>query len=532
MHEQAQLAAAARNARRSVARLAREDCAVFCQFVLRDERGGRRIHLAPMHREWHSLLEAHPRLVLWAHVDSGKTNQITIGRTLWMLGRNPNMRGVVVTKTAQLAQKIVRACKDYIERSTELREVFPHLRPNKDPGMPWTSTMLTVQRSVFAKDPSLQATGLFGNVMGSRYDWAVFDDILDAENTRTATPRQHAWDWLRATVFGRLTEEAQVAFLGNAWHPDDAMHRLEKEPRFVGVRYPVRTPEGELTWPEHWSERRIELARQDMGALEFARALLCQARDDETSRFKREWLEACCERGKGLDLFRDREEFFDAAVAGRIPGLSLSEEDVRQHKVADAARRLGYERFADPLSAVAFFTGVDLAVQQHAAADLTSIFTLAVLPNGDRVVCAIESGRWTAPEILRRIVDAHTRFSSLCVVENVAAQDYIVQMLRAGSAIPVRGFATGKQKASPEFGVEALAAEFEAAKWIVPSGKGGKQRSKEVDAWLLELVNYEPPPAHTGDRLMASWFAREGARPLERSRLLASGAGGGVRVFG
>jgi hypothetical protein len=143
-------------------------------------------------------------------------------------------------------------------------------------------------------------------------------------------------------------------------------------------------------------------------------------------------------------------------------------------------------------------------------------------------VCAIESGRWTAPEILKRIVNAHVLFGSVCVVENVAAQQYIVQMLQAGTAIPVKGFTTGKQKASPEFGVEALAAEFEAKKWIIPSGKGGKQRSKEVDAWLLELVNYEPPPAHTGDRLMASWFAREGARPMENARL----ASVGVRVFG
>lgn len=526
--QSAQLAAAARNARRSVARIARDDCAVFNQFVLRDERNGKRIHLAPMHREWHDLLDANPRLVLWAHVDSGKTSGITVGRSLWMLGRNPNMRGVIITKTAQLAQKIVRTCKEYLERSSDLREVFPHLLPNKDPGMPWTSTMLTVQRSVFAKDASLQATGLFGNVMGSRYDWVVFDDILDAENTRTATPRDHAWDWIRATVFGRLSENAQIAFLGNAWHPEDVMHRMEKEPRFVGVRYPVRRPTGELTWPAHWSEARVEKARQDMGALEFARALLCQARDDETSRFKREWLEACCERGKGLDLFKDRDEFFAAAVAGRIPGLALDEEAVRQHKVADAARRFGFDKLYDPLAPVAFFTGVDLAVQQHAAADLTSIFTLAVLPNGDRVVCAIESGRWTAPEILKRIVDHHVRFGSLCVVENVAAQDYLVQLLRAHTPVPVRGFATGKQKASPEFGVEALAAEFEAKKWIIPSGKGGKQRSKEVDAWLLELVNYEPPPAHTGDRLMASWFAREGARPMENARL----ASVGVRVFG
>jgi hypothetical protein len=476
-------------------------------------------------------LDGDGRFLLADFTVTHNSSQISIGRTLWMLGRNPNMRGVVITKTAQLAQKLVRACKEYLERSPDLREVFPGLLPNKDPGMPWTSTMLTVQRSVFAKDASLQATGLFGNVMGSRYDWVVFDDILDNENTRTKTPRDHAWDWIRATVFGRLSEDAQIAFLGNAWHPEDAMHRMEKEPRFVGFRYPVRDAEGALTWPEHWNERRVERARQDMGALEFSRALLCQARDDETSRFKRDWLDACCARGEGLELLHDRDAFFTATIEGRIPGFTLTAEQARDAQIAEAARRLaGPTAAPDPLAAlgVAFYTGVDLAVQQHSAADLTSLFSIAVLPAGDRLVLSVESGRWTAPDILKKIVHHHVRYESLCVVENVAAQEYLLQLLRAHTPVPVRGFTTGKQKASPEFGVESLAAEFEAVKWIIPSGKGGKQRAREVDAWILELVNYEPPPAHTGDRVMASWFAREGARPSERARLQSVG----VRVFG
>ncbi len=33
----------------------------------------------------------------------------------------------------------------------------------------------------------------------------------------------------------------------------------------------------------------------------------------------------------------------------------------------------------------------------------------------------------------------------------------------------------------------------------------------EVDAWVNEMLYYDPR-SHTGDRLMASWFAREAAR--------------------
>lgn len=518
--------AAARAARRAVARLARDDASVFNQFVLRDERTGRRIRQAPMHREWHRLIDRHPRLVFWAHVDAGKTQQVSVGRVLWELGRNPHLRVAVITKTADLAQKIVRSVGQYVEKSDALHEVFPDLLPHPDPSLPWTSQKLTIRRPGVPKDPSVQASGVYGNILGSRIDLLVLDDVIDEVNTRTDAPRKHLWGWIRATLFGRLSEDARVVVMGNAWHPEDVLHLFAKEPRFVSRRFPVRDAEGRLTWPEHWSSERIDAARLDMGPLEFARALLCQARDDDTARFKREWIERCLERGRGLKLLATAEDLFDEIAEGRYDSVPATPEVQEELRAAAAARRLGDHDAGGPAFDVRFFTGVDLAVQRHAAADHTCIFTIAVLPNGDRRVLWVEAGRWAAPEILSRIVDHHARYGSICVVENNAAQDYLVQMLRAHTAVTVRGFTTGKQKASPEFGVESLAAEFECGKWVIPSGDDGKSRSREVDAWIMELIHYEPPPAHTGDRLMASWFAREGARPGERARNTV-----GVRVF-
>lgn len=503
-----------------VAARARKDPNAFCSYVLRDERNGKRIHQAPMHTAWHRMIDDHPRLVLWSHVDGGKTNQIAIGRVLYELGRNPNLRVAIVSKTAELAKKIVRGVGQYIEKSPELRKVFPQLKPANDPSLPWTSFQLTVERPVRAKDASVTSTGNFGNIHGSRIDLLILDDVLDYSNTRTSTPRESLWQWVRSTVMGRLTESARVIVIGNAWHPDDLLHRLEKEPRFVGFRFPVISPSGELTWPDHWSHKRIQEAREDMGPLEFSRALLCQSRDDETARFKREFIERCLAKGQGLRLVTSATELTDDLIAG---GMCLSAEELA---AAESARRLGVLQDST-LGGLRFYTGVDLAVQKHDHADHTVLFTIVVFPNGERRVCEIRAGRWNAPEILKEIEDCHFRFGSTFVVENNAAQDYIVQMIQSKTAIPVIPFTTGRQKAHHEFGVESLAAEFAAGKWIIPCGPAGKQRGKEIDAWIGELVGYDPT-AHTGDRLMASWFAREGAR--------AGGGHGtgsvGVRVFG
>ena len=100
-----------------------------------------------------------------------------------------------------------------------------------------------------------------------------------------------------------------------------------------------------------------------------------------------------------------------------------------------------------------------------------------------------------------------------------------MQFLNAGTAVPVFPFTTGRNKAHPEYGIEGLAAELAGGKWRIPNN-GGRIKG-ETATWVQELLYYDPKE-HTGDRLMASWFAREGAR-----RLGPQGKGGtvGVRSF-
>jgi hypothetical protein len=55
--------------------------------------------------------------------------------------------------------------------------------------------------------------------------------------------------------------------------------------------------------------------------------------------------------------------------------------------------------------------------------------------------------------------------------------------------------------------VESLAVEFERGQWIVPD-------APMTRAWVRELLAYNPA-GHTGDRVMASWLAREALRTAE-----------------
>lgn len=499
---------AARRARVIRAQISRKDPSQFCSFVLRDEQTQKPIKQAPMHEEWHTLLSDNDRQIIWSHVEGGKTNQIAIGRALYELGLNPMLRIAIISNTNDLAKKIARQLGQYIQKSRELHEVFPHLVPASDPSLPWKSQALTIERpGMGAKDASIQAAGMHGNIIGSRIDLLILDDVLDPENTNTPGPREDAYKWLKF-ICGRLSENGRIWAVTNAWHPDDAMHRLEKD-GFRASRFPVVRADGSLTWPAVWPKTRIDKARGPggLGPLEFARQLMCQARDDTSARFKAEWIEQCVERGKGVPFLQDISEL-------EHEDHHLTEEERAEMQLLRDGQDTVW-RLTGKFAGSGIITGVDLAVQKHSAADDTVLFTILVYPNGDRRVLNIRSGKWNGPEIIREIKQCYADFGGMFIVENNAAQAYISQFIIQDTAIPIVPFTTGRNKADPSFGIEGVATELANGKWIIPSTIDPKTKQpvmhKEIQDWITELLYFDPRE-HTGDRVMASWFAREGAR--------------------
>lgn len=463
-------------------KLARTDPNEFNELVLRDEATGRPIKQAPMHEEFHRLVDAADRLLLWGHVESGKTQQVSIGRTLFELGNNTRLRFVIGSATTRYSSRIVNSIRRYIEAPGPIHDIFPGLRP----GPVWSATAIAVDqpgRKGMPKDPSVQATSVgVSSLMGARTDRFVGDDLLTPGNTMSPVHRQQTKDWFFATPMSRLTPHAKVRLLGNAFHPEDLMHELAESGSYTWRKFPALDQDGNPTWEAQWPLHRIEARRAEVGPHEFARSMLCIPRDESQARFKREWIEACLKRGEG-----------------HMPAYALT------------ALPPGY----------GVFTGVDLGVRTTRGADLTVLFTIVVHPNGDREVVWVESGKWAAKDIVDRIVDTHRRYGSIVLVENNQAQQFIVDFTKSSSAVPVRPFFAGKNKAHPEFGVESLATEMANGKWIIPS-RYGRPATKEIDAWVTEMVYYDPQ-SHTGDRLMASWFAREGARTPPKKRMRSFG---------
>jgi hypothetical protein len=487
--------------------MAREDPIAFCEYVLVDEQTNKPIQQQSFQIDWHEAIDRHDRVVILTSPETGKTQQITIGRSIFALGRDPDTARIILgSKTQKIASsKFLSTIMRHIEGNPRVREVFPDLAR----GRPWSAREgFTVKRGGAwdpVKDPSVQPAGPDAAVLGSRCTWACFDDILDIENTRTEYRSDLVLAWLLLQVESRMSHQrasgygvdGKIALLCNAWEEYDAAHKLARDHGWHLVETPIALPATRTTahpwgltrWAEVWSQKRID----QWAPATAPRVIWCKARSDAQRRFQNAWINKCKRLGQGLTMVH---------AVDRVPeGCTL-------------------------------VAGVDLATRKGAQHDLTCIFVAMVGPAaafgvdpGEVSVRKplirplwIEVGRWTSPEIKARLADIHDRYPGIRYrVEDNAAQIYIVQDLAIDKpGMRVRGATTGRNKHHAEHGVEGVAVELSLGLWVIPceeDPQGLLRCEPEIEAWIGEMLSYDPA-AHTGDRLMAAWLAREEARAV------------------
>lgn len=511
---------------------ARSDVTKFYNFVIRHETTKLPLVAAAHQEVMFAFVMDHPWCVVRQPIGTGKTFGMA-AVSMFLLGQDVTQRGAVVSKAQGQAGKVLRMVNDYIldpSLSAPLNLVFPWVKKSTRPGEQWTQTAITIDRPAGIRDPSMVAVGIDGAIQGARLSWVLGDDILDADNTLTNAGREQTHSRFDSRILSRLDPTGSRAVVTNTpWHRDDLTFKLEAvgwptlsmdiygniwfsenvtEEWILGTgllrksnfkercwRLVAHDPDPEEVvplWPARYSSDTIAQIRSTRLPHEFARLFLCQPFDEGAMRCQREWIEAAKREGRGL-----------LQLLGKVDrGLPV-------------------------------YTGVDLGVGTGAKHDLTSLFTFQILDDGRRRIVDIESGRWSGPHIADRIVDKWDRFGSIIAVESVSAQDFIRQFVLARRPdCKVRAHSTNKvTKHNLDFGVESIFTELQNGKWIIPCDSNLKT-VPEIDKWEEECLYYQPPPAHTGDRLMACWIARECSRRGGGGRDPLPFAGGRLQTWG
>lgn len=527
---------------------ARKSPVAFFDATMTSEHTQERIKAEPHQRVLLDFIHHHPRAVVILPPGVSKTfSSATYG--MWMAGNDATTRGLLVSATQEQASKPLALIRDHIEGNARVKGVFPTLRRSPRKKDKWTGTALTVARPMGIRDPTFRAVGYQSKAIpGARVNFILVDDLLNDENTSTPDARAKMFNWFFMIVRSRLDPgpHSKVVFCNTVYHPEDLAHKLWKEVGWPTIRmtiegdvyvynaredwdpkYAVVNDNGKLElrdelrpandnetdtsaahrligndpdptnatplWPKRFPRAEIDALRRELHPIIFNRLYMADCRDDDTAWCKQDWVDRCLRKARDLGHFTLRPSWTGAPA----------------------------------------FTGLDLAVGKSEKNDWTCFFTFTILPDGTRLILDIDYGRWDMPFIVQKAISKHELYGSVIRVETNGSQDFMRQaMLDKDKVLPVRGHTTTHEgKAHPTYGVHALFNEFFNTAWAIPNMPGRPLDSRIV-RFIQECLYYSPDE-HTGDVLMASYFAREQARAwgMLAKKKGTGGAGIGASVM-
>ncbi|MGL4175371.1 MAG: hypothetical protein ACRCSN_04765 [Dermatophilaceae bacterium] len=156
-----------------------------------------------------------------------KSATITVEYTVYRLCMNPAFRVMLISKTAEAASKFLYSVRTILTdpHYADLHAAYApsgSFKPERGEGRWGNNLIYLANRSTdavdkSAKDPSVQAVGLGGQVYGARCDLIILDDAVDDSN---AAHYEKQFDWLTRTVMSRA-KAGKVLLVGTRVAPRD-----------------------------------------------------------------------------------------------------------------------------------------------------------------------------------------------------------------------------------------------------------------------------------------------------------------------
>jgi predicted phage terminase large subunit-like protein len=269
-------------------RKAREDFPTFMQYCFSDSRTSKRFRQQWFHDEWSWSWDRDPRSLIAAPRNHGKTSQI-VGRTIWELGNDTNLRVKVACASDGRAKERLFEIDQNIKYNDRVKEVFPNLKPHPD--AEWSKHKIVLHRTSRDKDASVEALGITSTATGGRADILIADDVVDRRNALSFPALRdsikQAWlsDWTNL-----LEPNSKVWIICTLWHKDDLNHMLMDNPAYRVLLYAIDEKFGAM-WPDKWPESKLRDRHKEIGTVEFNRGFRNQAIDLESAMVRESWFQ-------------------------------------------------------------------------------------------------------------------------------------------------------------------------------------------------------------------------------------------------
>ncbi len=379
-----------------------------------------------------------------------------LGRILWELGNDPNLRIKLFCQSDSKACERIDELAEHIKHNAQFREVFPWVSKSTR-RQDWSKHKLTIHRTRIGKDVTVEGLGILSSATGGRADLIIADDVVDYRNAivypKAREQLKKAW---KEDISNLLEPDGRIWYIATPWHQADLTAELRGNPQFAKMFDAI---DENLTplWPDKWPTKSLEDRREEIGTFAFSRAFHCKAVSDDETPIKPHWI-----------------RFYDS-----LPGNRL-----------------------------ALIKTVDPAIKKGVRNDYSMIATWLITDTWDLYLTRLTRERYIFPELYDRILrEAAEDHPDKIIVESISGFAAIAQQLVAKTPLHVEEVPSCPDKFTKAHEVGFYAEQGNI--WI--PGVDGKP-APHVDIFFEELTLF--PVADHDESVDVTWMALRAMRDM------------------
>ena len=172
----------------------------------------------------------------------------------WMIGKNPKLKIIQATHTAELAVNFGRKAKHLID-SEDYQNIFKtRLQEDSKAAGRWNTS----------DGGEYFAVGVQGAVTGRGADLLIIDDPHSEQDVNSPNAFEKAYEWYTSGPRQRLQPGGIIVLVMTRWSTKDLTQKLvnaqkeEKADQWEVVEFPAVLPNGKPVWPEYWKIEDLE----------------------------------------------------------------------------------------------------------------------------------------------------------------------------------------------------------------------------------------------------------------------------------
>ena len=350
----------------------------------------------------------------------------------WMMGRDPRLKIIQTTHTAELSYRFGRKVRNLMEENA-FQDIFDDLQLSQD--------SKAAGRWETNKGGEYFAAGVGGAITGRGADLLIIDDPHSEQDALSETAMESAYEWYTSGPRQRLQPGGKIVIVMTRWSTKDLTGQLMKAQTDVKadqwevVEFPAIL-ENKPIWPQYWKLEELESVKASLSVAKWNAQWQQNPTSEEGSIIKREWWK----------IWESRQ----------LPNL--------QHIIQS----------------------YDTAFSKKETADYSAITTWGVFLYNDVtpniILLDMKKGRWDFPDLKRIAMEEYQYWEpETIIIEQKASGTPLTHELRR-VGIPVVNFTPSKGN-DKHVRVNSVSPLFEAGQVWAPKEKWAEELIEECAAF-------------------------------------------------